>query len=312
MSNSITTHPSNRSPKYLYQLTPENPLTAEHKVFKKPVQGYYQIHPFWELGVVIRGRYLAETREGVARINPGGIWWHGPWEPHNYSMPEPNTEIVVVEFLAPVVYALPDNRPVLYFPFLQPETREKLQKRTPRSQVVIKEMVLGLAQEYADQLPDWQTAIQARLWLLLAEIVREHQFPVAAIKNQPESGGRILAAIDYVSKNLGGKITLEEAARQARLSRTQFIRFFKKNTGFPFYQYVTKCRLEGVRHELYSDTLKLDALARQWGFHDASHLLKQYRKYFGCTPSQDRKKLAGRGMRVLPGMVFSKTRYLPH
>jgi len=47
-----------------------------------------------------------------------------------------------------------------------------------------------------------------------------------------------------------------------------------------------------VRNDLARHDWKLEAVARQWGFYDASHLLKLYRRHYGRTPAQDRIKLS--------------------
>jgi len=60
---------------------------------------------------------------------------------------------------------------------------------------------------------------------------------------------------------------------------------FKNIMGTPFGQYVLKRRLERVHYELQNDNYKIEMLARRWGFYDASHLIRQYKKFYGKTPA---------------------------
>ena len=90
--------------------------------------------------------------------------------------------------------------------------------------------------------------------------------------------------MNFIARNLRRKLTIGDAARVACLGRTQFMGNFKDIMGTPFGQYVLKRRLERVRYELREGTYKVEALARRWGFYDASHLIRQYKKFYGTTP----------------------------
>jgi transcriptional regulator GlxA family with amidase domain len=123
----------------------------------------------------------------------------------------------------------------------------------------------------------------------LAEILRDHPLSGSSAQGNSPIKDRILLSLDYINGNLSKKITLTAAAEQAAMGRTQYTVHFKHLMGMPFSKYITKCRLEGARFYLIAnkDKFKLDAIAKQWGFYDYSHLIKLYRQYFGKTPSQE-------------------------
>jgi AraC family transcriptional regulator len=123
---------------------------------------------------------------------------------------------------------------------------------------------------------------------LLFEVTREHPWPRTVIAGTESEAGRILPVLDYIHQNLARKITIADAAREAALGQTKFIKTFKQVMGVPFARYVLNNRLEGARKDLMEEHQKLATVAKTWGFYDSSHLLKQYQKYFKKTPGEER------------------------
>lgn len=99
-----------------------------------------------------------------------------------------------------------------------------------------------------------------------------------------ESDERILRAIDYINRNLAGKLTLEEVAEQAFLSPGRFRHLFVEQTGLGLRPYVLWRRFLKV-WELASRGYSLSAAAHAAGFADAAHLSRTSRRMFGIAPT---------------------------
>jgi AraC-like DNA-binding protein len=98
-------------------------------------------------------------------------------------------------------------------------------------------------------------------------------------------GIAIKHAKDYLSADLDRKVSLEDAARNAGLSRYHFLRVFKRETGFPPHLFRTLRRIDRAR-QLLRKGLSPAQTALAAGFSDQSHFSNTFRKYTGATPGQ--------------------------
>lgn len=80
------------------------------------------------------------------------------------------------------------------------------------------------------------------------------------------------------------KISVEEMASKAFLSKYHFIRNFKQETGLTPHQFQLQNRIRKAQH-LLSETDTITAVAMTTGFCDQSHFIKQFEKIVGLTPS---------------------------
>lgn len=78
-------------------------------------------------------------------------------------------------------------------------------------------------------------------------------------------------------------------AEKFYFSKEYFARFFKKNTGMTFVQYLTKYRIQKARFQLiHSDASMLD-IALDNGFCDDRRFILAFKSQYGITPFQYRK-----------------------
>ncbi|WP_155303373.1 AraC family transcriptional regulator [Desulfosarcina widdelii] len=98
-------------------------------------------------------------------------------------------------------------------------------------------------------------------------------------------GIAIERARDYLSANLDRKVSLEDAAQEAGLSRYHFLRVFKRETGFSPHLFRTLRRIDRARQLLRKGLAPVQT-ALAVGFSDQSHFSNTFRKYTGATPGQ--------------------------
>jgi AraC-like DNA-binding protein len=279
--------------KILHEFNAETPLGVYHDILNKPNNPTPQVHPYYEIGIVLKGRYRHQGAEGRQDLGRGGVWMAGAWEVHSYDILQPPTELAVVEFMPSLIVHFPELKSDpfhAFLPFLQPEIRLELQKRSPESRQRLLETIHRMIREQEQKKRGYRFFLGLELWNLLAEAMREFH-PSRRLGPRPGLINRQMQnVIDYVTENLDGRITFTEAARAACLGPSQFSRSFKQIFGLTFFQYVTRCRLAGARQELFQENmnLKLESLARRWGFYDASHFFRAYKKQYGHSPAQER------------------------
>ena len=89
----------------------------------------------------------------------------------------------------------------------------------------------------------------------------------------------------FLSEDLDRKISLEDVALSAGLSRYHFLRVFKQSTGLSPHQYRTLLRIDLAKHLLRSGRPTAQ-VALDVGFSDQSHFSNTFRKFTGATPGQ--------------------------
>ena len=267
----------------------QNPVDVHLSERPKPMKGLWQMHAQWEVGVVLAGCYRTIYGKESADCRRGRIWFHGAWEIHNYEILEPS-RYIVIQFSPSVIYSFfgaDSSAYSIYFPFLRPKIRKKLQAGAKSSTEKILQLAEGILAEATLKRRGYQTVTRLYLLQLLMEIVRDHSFVNNPEKPDNGMANRILEVIDFINKNLARKLSIAHAAKLACMGRTLFIRSFKHVVGIPLNQYIIQCRLNAVRNDLFNGNTKLSAICDHWGFCDVGHLSKLYRKHFGKTPKQD-------------------------
>jgi AraC family transcriptional regulator len=95
--------------------------------------------------------------------------------------------------------------------------------------------------------------------------------------------------LDFVEAQLGGDMSIEAMAREAKLSPHHFARCFRTSMGVTPHRYVQARRLERARVRLKSTAEPVAQIALALGFASQSHFTQMFRAHFGVTPAGARK-----------------------
>jgi AraC-like DNA-binding protein len=95
----------------------------------------------------------------------------------------------------------------------------------------------------------------------------------------------------FVRANLQRRLTLDDLAAVAGLSKYHFARRLKQITGHAPMRLVNQIRAEVAHHLLLQTRLPLDAIAAEVGLADASHLSHLFRRLTGRSPGSVRRQV---------------------
>ena len=105
---------------------------------------------------------------------------------------------------------------------------------------------------------------------------------------------RLIAVTDYVHAHYSEPVSLRGAAAAVALNPEYFCRFFKKNMGITFLEYVSQVRFSHVCQDiLHTDQSVTEILSRH-GFTNYKLFRRMFRETYGCTPSAKRRALSAR------------------
>lgn len=100
---------------------------------------------------------------------------------------------------------------------------------------------------------------------------------------------RIREIIQYVETHFTEPVCLQDVANLLGIGKEYFCRFFKKNMGISFLNYVNEVRAAHIYHDLIHTDEPIQALMEKNGFTNQKLFNKTFKTLYGCTPSQIRK-----------------------
>ncbi|MBD2846882.1 helix-turn-helix domain-containing protein [Paenibacillus sp. IB182496] len=98
----------------------------------------------------------------------------------------------------------------------------------------------------------------------------------------------------------GGLAVLEEVAGTLGIHPVTLSRLFKREKGVPFVHYAAAVRLRHAARLLGETERSIAAVAQQAGYQDSKYFGQLFKKAYGCTPSEFRKRSLASGYRTRP------------
>lgn len=99
---------------------------------------------------------------------------------------------------------------------------------------------------------------------------------------------RVQVLLDYIHTHYKDKITIEDLAKTASISRTEVLRCFKAIMGLPPINYLNSYRLQRAAHLLINTEKSIQEIAENCGFDDNSYFSKLFKKKYHVTPHEYR------------------------
>lgn len=157
--------------------------------------------------------------------------------------------------------------------------------------VASEHLVLVLAEEAAQPAhPAQKLAVSSVANALAARLLARF---TATAPEAPRHGTLSTEAVarvrSYIEENVGERISLEDLARIAQVSRFHFARQFRLRTGESPMGYLLRARIERAKRMLSDSAMKIAEIAVTLGFADQSHFTRTFRRFVGTSPSEYRR-----------------------
>lgn len=96
--------------------------------------------------------------------------------------------------------------------------------------------------------------------------------------------------LKYVEQNYMNKIKIADVAKIAEFSESHFMRYFKETMGKSFVDYLRNYRLTMAARMLLASESSILSISEETGFDNLSYFNRAFKKHYGITPSQYRKR----------------------
>jgi AraC family transcriptional regulator len=123
------------------------------------------------------------------------------------------------------------------------------------------------------------------------ESVLHSAIPPAPAKSATLSRRKLSQIQEFIESRLDSGLTLLELATKSGFSRSHFLRVFHATTGLTPHLYVLKRRIERAKQLLEQRDHSIAEIVYKCGFSNQAHLTMAFRKEYGVTPGEYRRRL---------------------
>ena len=233
-------------------------------------------HEFSEIAIVTAGGCNHIHAGGTERLSAGDFFVIHPGERHGYAELAPGTLVLnlLYDRASPPPPLMLENTPLVetLFPAGDISSRADKLGRIPRRTLPhLVGLVKALHREAEARQPLCHSVTSNLFAAILLILARSTPGTVAERPNP------VQREIDFILRNLHRKITLAELCAVSGRSARTLSREFRKAVGTSPGDYILSLRAARARTLLSQSPARLDEIAAQTGFCNASHLLRTLR-----------------------------------
>ena len=294
MSTQRTNIPSERF--YWEELSPvpDCPIAVFNVRDKKTLTPMHS-HTYLEIALVVSGTGTYCSSREKFSIKSGDLFLLCPDHSHSYTFQE---NLVVYNLLLKDSSVLNQHLELAQEPalrvFFELEPRFRSNDRFQKHVQLSVEQVEALAEimeQMEHELKTQGLHFKNMLNLLLKRfLILLCRYYTSMIDVQNDHLFALANVLQYMNQQIATRITCEDLARHTHMTPKTFYRYFKTATGMAPIDYLLDMRMKRAKQMLEETTLPVKQIADQCGFCNVSYFGQQFRKAFGLSPGQIRKK----------------------
>ncbi|HEY3317070.1 MAG TPA: AraC family transcriptional regulator [Coriobacteriia bacterium] len=119
----------------------------------------------------------------------------------------------------------------------------------------------------------------------IAATIERYSAEPSAPQGAPAAGQAVAKVRDLLAERVAEKVSLDELAAEAGMSRYHFLRVFQHAAGLPPHAFQAQLRVE-IAKQLLAGGEPIARVAAEVGFADQSHFTRVFREFTGATPRQ--------------------------
>lgn len=283
----------------LYLEIPQLNLQFPYRAFLN--DGMTIVYPHWHKEIEIiyasRGQVKIGVDDTVVELEEGEIFFIASGEPH-YFLASPDSERYVYQFDLKLFDEsfLRESEDSLVSLFATGERHSRYWSEA--FQVKMTELLVELYQFEAQPPKGKNYFVLANLARLMGECYahlpkrsEHHMKETPNAIHRKDTLERLNQVFEYIENRYQEVITIDEVAKYVGFSPYYFTRFFKKNTGQTFVQFLTEYRINQAKFTLANEKLPMIDVAEKAGFSSVKTFHHVFKEEVGISPLQYQKKM---------------------
>ncbi len=133
----------------------------------------------------------------------------------------------------------------------------------------------------------FNSLLQKLLYILVADC--SNRLPLSRSARRDRT--KMQNLLSYIDENYNIPLTVQSGADFLGLHKDYFCRYFKKQTGSTFLEYLNLIKLYHVHHDLLATNETLTEILDRHGFTNYKVFSRMFREHYHTTPSRLRKSL---------------------
>ncbi len=269
-------------------------VTVHYLGFKPGFRSVGESHDFWEMVYADKGSFKCERDGEIITIEEGEVIFHQPDEYHVHMAPgDGGADVFIISFVckSETVNFFERKKMRLekdllkYIYMLIEESRMTFDLRdgnhTLKKMPLLPNPALGGTQ-----------TIKNLLEILLIRLMREANvddgMPAFILK---EDFDEYITnqVIQYLSENIGGRVSIDEICRKLNYTKSYLFRQFKSVTGQTIMSYFASLKVKEAKRLLRDTELTVTQISTALAFDNPNYFSKTFKRISGYTPVQYRK-----------------------
>ncbi|MBK7937951.1 MAG: helix-turn-helix domain-containing protein [Lewinellaceae bacterium] len=254
-------------------------------------ENFWHYHPEMEITYVVVGKGMRYVGDNISSFAEGDLVLLGENLPHNWvsaaNWEGGPVETHLFQFPLRLFMDFPEFQP--YAPFFQ-ECAYGLHFLSP-SQTLIDKM-----EGFSEIPPHLQLPGLFEIISMLFEDQNRQRLSKTAPQDATffnKEHKRLFRIKQFLHENLSHNPDLEATADYMSMTKTYFCKWFKKNTGLTFTDYLNKLRIEQASQSLIFSDKNIAEIAYEAGFQNISHFNRVFKEEKGVPPRSFRKGTPG-------------------
>ncbi len=285
----------------------EIPELNEHFLFRSFVnEGDILVYPHWhkeiEIIYVKEGNVNIGVNDVPIQLKRDDIYFINGGDVH-YFLASPESERIVIQF------------DLSFFQDISSLEKTNKEMRNLFSSIVqasslwsqevadqMRQLLMTVHEENNERKSGYRYVIKAKMFEMLAILSREVpqnenwndqvREEISSTK-QMENLERLDKIFMYIEAHYQDTITLNDISAYMGFSSFYFTKFFKKNTGTTFIQFLTEYRLNKAKWILLNEDATVTEVAERTGFSSVKTFHHQFKDLMGISPLKYKKTISG-------------------
>lgn len=239
-------------------------------------------HPDLELDFVIQGDLCVTVKDTIYNLKKDDFLLLNSGILHSVKGSTEDTVICCVKFSCHSVAEMAGEESVLFL-------CNSLEGNEPKYQEMRK--VFHELVYYLVQRPHGTDCLKRSILYKLLDCLLEHFRLDLGVKTAWYGDDvKMMQIFQYVNRNFRYGVSLTELADRLYMSKSTLSRFFKKQTGIYFMDYINQVRLKYAMEDLLYSDKNITKIAVDCGFSNPSAFNKLFREVYGSAPTEYRAK----------------------